>query len=315
MEGRPHDSETLRARREAARRRRRAVRRQRIGLGAGVVALLVVVVVALASGGSGSRHASARPGVRASGGGKLGVARPAATPTLRRLTALGRPVYCGGGHRREVALTFDDGPGTYTRFALDQVRRAKVRVTWFVVGRNIAGRERSLHEELGVGELANHTWSHPLLPSLSAEEASSQIARTQTAVASAVGTEPQLVRPPYGARNSQIDQQVQQFGLVQVLWNVDSEDSAGADKRGIARNVIAGLHPGSIVLMHENRGQTIQALHRILPALRRRHLRAVTVSELLSRDPPSDAQLQAGSRGCRLYGSTSAGLRRGEAAG
>jgi hypothetical protein len=52
------------------------------------------------------------------------------------------------------------------------------------------------------------------------------------------------------------------------------------------------------VLMHENRGQTIQALHKILPALRRKHLEPVPVSELLRRDPPSRAQLDRGRAGC-----------------
>ncbi len=58
------------------------------------------------------------------------------------------------------------------------------------------------------------------------------------------------------------------------------------------------MHPGAIILMHENRGQTIRALTTILPVLRRRGLRSVTLPELLASDPPSLAQLQAGSRGC-----------------
>ena len=56
--------------------------------------------------------------------------------------------------------------------------------------------------------------------------------------------------------------------MVDVIWSVDSLDSAGADKHGIARaGGRATCAPGAIVLMHENRGQTIQALHKILPAL------------------------------------------------
>lgn len=62
--------------------------------------------------------------------------------------------------------------------------------------------------------------------------------------------------------------------------------------------MLAGLHPGSIILMHENRGQTIRALLTIFAALRRDHLRAVTVPELVAEDPPSLAQLRAGGRGC-----------------
>jgi peptidoglycan/xylan/chitin deacetylase (PgdA/CDA1 family) len=86
-----------------------------------------------------------------------------------------------------------------------------------------------------------------------------------------------------------------------VLWNVDSGDSLGAEYAGIEHNVLAGLHPGSIILMHENRGQTIRALPTIFRALQEDHLRAVTVPELVAQDPPSPAQLRAGGRGCRVY--------------
>lgn len=52
--------------------------------------------------------------------------------------------------------------------------------------------------------------------------------------------------------------------------------------------------------MHENHGQTIRALPLIFKALRRRHLRAVSVPLLLTDDPPSLAQLAAGWSGCDL---------------
>ena len=62
--------------------------------------------------------------------------------------------------------------------------------------------------------------------------------------------------------------------------------------------MIAGLHPGAIILMHENRGQTVRALLGIFAALARRRLRAVSVPQLLRDDParPGDAALSR----CRL---------------
>jgi peptidoglycan/xylan/chitin deacetylase (PgdA/CDA1 family) len=83
-----------------------------------------------------------------------------------------------------------------------------------------------------------------------------------------------------------------------VLWDVDSADSLGANYAGIEHNVIEGLFPGSIVEMHENRGQTIRALPAIFAALARRHLRAVTLLQLIAQDPPTIAQLRQGFRGC-----------------
>ena len=99
----------------------------------------------------------------------------------------------------------------------------------------------------------------------------------------------------------QSDAEVRREGMVEILWDVDSKDSQVSppqDFHAISANVRRHVRPGSIVLMHENRGQTVRALRAILPFLRRRHLRAVTVPELLAADPPSPALLRAGARGC-----------------
>jgi hypothetical protein len=51
--------------------------------------------------------------------------------------------------------------------------------------------------------------------------------------------------------------------------------------------------------MHENRGQTIRALKfNIIPALKRRHYKTVSLPELLALDPPTLKQLRAGPGGC-----------------
>jgi peptidoglycan/xylan/chitin deacetylase (PgdA/CDA1 family) len=95
--------------------------------------------------------------------------------------------------------------------------------------------------------------------------------------------------------------------LLEILWSDDSADSLGATWAGIIRNVEAGLRPGEIILMHENRGQTIRALTTLLPELRRRHLRSVSLPELFASDPPSAAQVREGSRGCHLAGGRGSG--------
>jgi peptidoglycan/xylan/chitin deacetylase (PgdA/CDA1 family) len=246
--------------------------------------------------------------IAGSGGQRVSPPKPKPKPTpiaaktdaLRHLTDLGLPVYCGAATGRDVALTFDDGPGPYTHFAIDALRRARARATFFLVGRNLPGREQLVRSELTVGELADHTYTHPWLPSLDAASAAEEMSRAQGAIGAVGGAPVSLFRPPYEGRTPAIDAQAKALGMLQILWDVDSRDWAGADHNGIARNVIRGLRPGSIFLMHENRGQTIRALRKILPALRRKRLRAVTVSELLAHNPPSDAQVRAGPRGCPL---------------
>jgi len=110
-----------------------------------------------------------------------------------------------------------------------------------------------------------------------------------------------LFRPPYGARDDAIDGLTRSLGLLEVLWTVDSRDSLGANHTQIERNVIAGLHPGAIILMHENRGQTVRALLGIFAALARKRLRAVSVPQLLSDDPPGQPLLRSQGAGCGAH--------------
>ena len=54
----------------------------------------------------------------------------------------------------------------------------------------------------------------------------------------------------------------------------------------------------AIVLMHENRGTTRNALPAILQGLTDKGLQPVTLSTLLTQDPPTKQQLRRGVSGC-----------------
>lgn len=218
---------------------------------------------------------------------------------IRRLMRLGLPVYCGGDRRRYVALTFDDGPGPYTTLALRILRHDHARATFFLVGRNLSSAGRLPRAERAVGAIGDHTWTHAFLPGLSLAAMEAQLARTQSALAHSTGAPVQLFRPPYGAHTTAIDAESRRLGMLEVLWSVDSRDWAGAPWDRIARIVERAARPGSIVLMHENHGQTIRALKfAILPTLRRRGLVPVSVTQLLTLDPPTPTQIRTGLKGC-----------------
>lgn len=273
--------------------------------------MLVLAVVLLASGGSGGHRRSARAASSGSASGAQEKTRKSAsarisangkTAEIARLIALGQPIYCAGTRGNEVALTFDDGPGAYTHLMLAKLRKHGVRATFFIVGRNIPLFPGATRAERAIGAVGDHTFTHPLLTSLAPSEAETQIARTQTDLARASGGSVFLFRPPYGAHDARIDAIARAHGLLEILWTIDSADSLGANYAGIEHNVIAGLHPGSIILMHENRGQTIRAMIAIFAALQHKHLHAVSVPELLNDDPPSLEQVQAGGHGCGVAG-------------
>ncbi len=277
-----------------------------------VVAAGVLLAVFLAGGGSngsgGRATAAARAARAATTPPRTRAERVAAnyasSPAMRRLIALGLPIYCAGRRGREVALTFDDGPGPYTRLAIAKLRKHHVHATFFVVGRNIDLVPGATRQERALGAVGDHTWTHPLLTGLAPGEAESEIVRTQAALERSTGAPIVLFRPPYGGRDATIDGIARAHGLLEILWTVDSADSLGANYAQIERNVISGLRPGAIILMHENHGQTIRAMLAIFAALQRRHLKPVSVPQLLTDDPPSIAQVRAGGAGCGLAAGT-----------
>jgi len=202
--------------------------------------------------------------------------------------ARGQPLYCGGSSGRYVALTFDDGPGRYSELVLRILEQANVKATFFLVGRNVGPRaEQAGAEAQSSAAFGIHTWSHPYLTRLTRTQIVGQIVRTRGAIFEATGERPPLFRPPYGEHDPLVDGIARRLGLVQVLWSIDSGDSQGNSWRGIGREVLKNVEPGSIILMHDNRGQTVRALkYLILPGLKKRGFIPVTVPELLVLDPP-----------------------------
>jgi peptidoglycan/xylan/chitin deacetylase (PgdA/CDA1 family) len=295
----------LARRREQRARRRR--RRQATALALAGVAAAAALVIVLSAGGSAPRRrhrlrvagpaaVSLRRTQRGEGGLKAVMA--AGNAEIRRLIALGVPVYCGGHWGNEVAFTFDDGPGVYTHLALRKLRQAHERATFFDVGKSINGWPGYLPKEESLATIGDHSYTHPDLEGLSPADVTSQLKRTAQLITAQSGQGVDLWRPPYEATNPAINRIAQHLGLLLILWSIDSADSLGANWAQIIRRVETGLQPGAIVELHENRGQTIRALTTLLPYLHRRHLRSVSVPELLAADPPSVAMLRRGWTAC-----------------
>jgi peptidoglycan-N-acetylglucosamine deacetylase len=312
MAGPPPHISARRAQRRTEIRRRRGLALLFVVL---VCAIAVVIVVKSTGGGSSAKVDAAaqsaatthrarsshhRPSDAAPPAPKTDVASDGSA-TVARLAKYGLPVYCAGPHGNAVAFTFDDGPGPYTYLALRKLREAHEHATFFVVGRSIDAFPHWITKEMTLAAIGDHSYTHPVLSQLPEATVTSQLSRTIDRIKTdSGGLRVGLFRPPYGARSAMVDGVAKSLGLLEIVWNVDSADSLGANWAGIIQNVEAGLHPGSIILMHENRGQTIRALTTLLPELHRRHMRSVSVAELLAEDPPSLAQLKAGPAGCSV---------------
>lgn len=199
-------------------------------------------------------------------------------------------VRMGGRQTREIALTFDDGPGVDTDDLLDVLERLRVPATFFMLGRNVPEFPQTMQRLIDSGlPIDDHSMDHPNLSQLSIGDQRAQIAGAAKVIEDAGAAYPRLFRPPYGAYNQATHDVLGGLRMLSVLWSVDSKDYTKPGVDAIVQNVVSAIHPGAIVLMHDGGGdrtQTIAAVERIVPELRRQGYRFVTVPRLLLDDPP-----------------------------
>lgn len=183
-------------------------------------------------------------------------------------------------HKKVVALTFDDGPNaTTTPQALDILAKYKIKATFFVQGKNVAGNEAILKRMKSEGhEVGNHSWDHPVLTKLSLEDAKKQLTDTESAITSVLGTSSKLMRPPYGAISDDIRNSLD---LSFILWDVDSLDWKSKNEAAILAEIQRQASNGSIILMHDIHQTSVNSLPKVIEYLQGEGYSFVTVSELL----------------------------------
>lgn len=182
--------------------------------------------------------------------------------------------------KKHIALTFDDGPhATNTKTVLNALEKYKCKATFFVLGQNInatTGKLLKRANSLGC-EIANHSYSHPSLTSLSTASIKSQMSRTDTKVVKYIDKKTALVRPPYGAISSKVKKAV---GKPAILWNVDTLDWKYRDSARLKKYVPAHAADGNIVLMHDIHATTAKSVASICSSLKSKGYEMVTVTEL-----------------------------------
>jgi peptidoglycan-N-acetylglucosamine deacetylase len=274
-------------------------RRRRLGAALAVVALVIVLVVALSGSHQGGVASSAGTRAHARHASSSG-AVPAADTLQRGNKAVDSVlgytpfVRAGGTQGRDVALTFDDGPGPYTPGVLSVLERERAPATFFVIGEELRYFSASASREIRDGfVIGNHTETHPMLAHLSLHDQHEQLFEQTARIELLDAPRPRLFRPPYGSFNTTTFRLLQQMHMLMVLWSVDTDDYQQPGVEVIVQRATEGIKPGAIILMHDaggDRSQTIAALPTIIHTVRARGFHLVTVPQLLANDPPPAGQ-------------------------
>ena len=207
-----------------------------------------------------------------------------------------KTLWRGAPKTNAVALTFDDGPDPASTRAVARVlAEHDVPAAFFVVGERVAAHPEIVRELDAAGHLiCNHTHSHSLSLHFSLwATARRELRACGAAVAAVLGKEPALFRAPQGIKNPALGDVIGELGLTAIGWDVRGLDSMSDDADAIARRVLRGARPGSVIMLHDGGGlggragrrATIAALPRIIEALRARGLRFVRLDELLELEP------------------------------
>jgi peptidoglycan/xylan/chitin deacetylase (PgdA/CDA1 family) len=180
-----------------------------------------------------------------------------------------------------VALTFDDGPVWNTERILDLLAEYNVRATFCIIGEQAeSGRDiiiRAFEED---HEIIGHSWSHRNLARLSARDIENELASTNEIIESITGVAPRLHRAPFGAINARVRDVSESLDLSILGWSVDPRDWEIRDADSVYESIIELVEDGSIIVCHDTRETTAEAMERVLPELITRGYQLVTASEL-----------------------------------
>jgi peptidoglycan-N-acetylglucosamine deacetylase len=194
----------------------------------------------------------------------------------------------GSLEKKEIALTFDDGPTDVSVKIIKILNKFNAKGTFFWVGERIKNNESTIKKAIKKGHLiANHSWNHEngyLFSNQLLWE--SQVEKTLTEFSNHGINDVAYYRPPFGGiTQNQIDFLASK-NIKTVLWSISTMDW---DPKQNSDNLMfqkfkQHLHPGAIVLLHDfdygNLNSKLKDLEKILKFGKSKGYKFVTVAQL-----------------------------------
>jgi len=192
--------------------------------------------------------------------------------------SMSRSIYAVDLSKKLLALTFDDGPGPYTKPIVNMLKKHNAKATFFVLGQRV----KAYPEELkaiyqGGNEIGNHSYNHPILSYEKKSVVQSQMKRTDKAIKKVIGVTTTIMRPPGGGIDSTVKKNV---GKPLIMWSIDTRDWEHRDTNTTVNCVLREASDGDIVLMHDIHQPTKDAALKLIPKLKKKGFELVTVSDL-----------------------------------
>ncbi|KAK2045872.1 chitin deacetylase [Colletotrichum somersetense] len=156
-------------------------------------------------------------------------------------TKLGQVEYGGPGiyscvNPGDVALTYDDGPASYTDDLLDLLKKYNAKATFMVTGNNNAKGEidnatfpwaSTIKRMYTDGhQIASHTWSHADLCKITSAQRKNEMYKLEMALRNILGVIPTYMRPPYSSCTAECgcEDDMKDLGYSVIYFDLDTAD-------------------------------------------------------------------------------------------
>lgn len=191
-----------------------------------------------------------------------------------------------------IALSLDDAPSAHTDEIMDVLRENDAHATFFVIGSQVEGREYTLRKLIREGhELGNHAMYDEPSRDLSNDELESQVHAVKEKLVAAYTAEHKILpnnyfRPGSGLFNYRMRDMLGNRGFRIVLGSIYPHDPQIRYPNVNANHILSMAHPGGIIICHDRRAWTAPMLRIVLPELKKRGYKVVTITDLVKSVEP-----------------------------
>ncbi len=193
------------------------------------------------------------------------------------ITSLNR----GDSHKKQIALTFDDGPYNNTNKILEVLSKHNVRATFFLIGKN-AEKNPDIVKLIDKQDciIANHSYSHTnKFPLQKSKKIAQDIEKCNQVISEIIGKRPALFRPPFGVTNPMIAKAIEKTGMISVGWSIRSYDTVRNINK--ATSFIKKKYKnGDVILLHDKTENIEKLTEDLILFFKSKDIQLVTIDEM-----------------------------------
>ncbi len=188
------------------------------------------------------------------------------------------------GNADAICFTFDDGPDEeITPKILELLEAENLKAAFFMIGNKIEKHPELVKEIYKKGHVvANHSYSHSNKIALfSTEELMNDIAKCSAAIEKTIGEKTTLFRPPFGVTTPRYARVLKKLRLKSIGWTIRSFDTVEKSKEKLVAKIIRSIKPGAIILFHDTKRITLDALPAIILHCKKNGIKIAPLHELI----------------------------------